>query len=96
MERNLNFSLSLLINPGIKKLLILSSRTYRTRQFVFVKPDLPSKVETNYTLKDIFYQSKAKYKLWFKDQFVVFSPETFIKTKGRKISSFPMKGTIDA
>lgn len=57
---------------------------------------LPSKIETNYTLKDIFYQSKAKYKLWFKDQFVVFSPETFIKIKGRKISAFPMKGTINA
>lgn len=57
---------------------------------------MPSEVKTNYSLKEIFYHSKAKYRLWFKDQFVVFSPETFIKTKKRKISSFPMKGTIDA
>ena len=54
------------------------------------------KIETNYNLKEIFHQSKAKYKLWFKDQFVVFSPEIFVRTNGQKISSFPMKGTIDA
>lgn len=57
---------------------------------------MPSKVACNYTLKEIFHLSRAKYKLWFKDQFIVFSPEIFIKTNGRKISSFPMKGTIDA
>ena len=57
---------------------------------------MPSKVECNYTLKEIFYFSRAKYKLWFKDQFIVFSPEIFVKINGRKISSFPMKGTIDA
>lgn len=57
---------------------------------------LPSKIETNFNLKEIFYQSKARYKLWYKDEFVVFSPEIFVRTNGRKISSFPMKGTIDA
>ena len=57
---------------------------------------MPSKVACNYTLKEIFHLSRAKYKLWFKDQFIVFSPEIFIKTNGLKISSFPMKGTIDA
>lgn len=57
---------------------------------------LPSKIETNLDLKEIFYRSQAKYKLWYKDMFVVFSPEIFIKTDGRKISSYPMKGTIDA
>jgi len=57
---------------------------------------MPSKIKSNYSLKDIFFASKAKYKLWLKDQFVVFSPEIFIKTSDNKISSFPMKGTIDA
>lgn len=57
---------------------------------------MPSSVLCNYTLKEMFAISQAKYKLWVKDQFVVYSPEIFIKTKGRKISSFPMKGTIDA
>lgn len=57
---------------------------------------MPSQVETNYSLEEIFHHSKAKYKLWFKDQFVVFSPEIFVRTNNQKISSFPMKGTIDA
>ena len=58
---------------------------------------LPTKIETNLSLKDIFFRSKAKYKLLYKDQFVVFSPEIFAKiTEDGVISSFPMKGTIDA
>jgi para-aminobenzoate synthetase component 1 len=57
---------------------------------------MPSKIESNYSLKDIFFASKAKYKLWLKDTFVVFSPEIFVQTNKNTISSFPMKGTIDA
>jgi len=57
---------------------------------------MPSQVKTNLSLKEIFHLSDARYKLWMKDQLVVFSPEIFIQTKGRKISSFPMKGTMDA
>ncbi len=56
----------------------------------------PSTVETNYSLKDIFYHSRAKYKIWFKNHFVSFSPEIFVQTRGRLIRSFPMKGTLDA
>ncbi len=57
---------------------------------------MPSKVETNLNLKDIFYLADAKYKLWYDNEFVVFSPEIFVKTKNNKIHSYPMKGTIDA
>ncbi|MBI9035338.1 MAG: aminodeoxychorismate synthase component I [Bacteroidales bacterium] len=57
---------------------------------------LPTPVESNYSLKDIFYSCKAKYKLWFKDQFVVYSPEVFIRIEDNIIYSHPMKGTIDA
>lgn len=56
----------------------------------------PTTIETQSTLKDIFYQSKAKYKLWFQDQFVVFSPEIFVQIKEGEMASYPMKGTIDA
>ncbi len=56
----------------------------------------PTRIKTNLSLKEIFYNSRAKYKIWFKDKFVVFSPETFVKIKDGKITSFPMKGTIDA
>lgn len=53
-------------------------------------------VTINASLHEIFQNAKAKYRLLFKDEFVVFSPETFIKLKGNKISTYPMKGTIDA
>jgi para-aminobenzoate synthetase component 1 len=53
-------------------------------------------IDLNISLKDVFNQSQAKYKLWYKDQFVVFSPEIFIKINDGKIYSHPMKGTIDA
>ncbi len=55
-----------------------------------------SEIQTNLDLKEIYNLTKAPYKLYFNDEFTVFSPETFIKIKDRKISSFPMKGTIDA
>ncbi len=55
-----------------------------------------TELDTDFTFREIFNHSKAKYKLLFKDKFIVFSPECFIKTYGNKIESFPMKGTIDA
>lgn len=55
-----------------------------------------TKIEINRKLQDIFQQANANYKLWIRDQFVCFSPETFVKIKDGKIYSFPMKGTIDA
>lgn len=53
-------------------------------------------IETNLGLEEIFVHSQAKYKLLVPDQFVVFSPETFVKITGNHIYSYPMKGTIDA
>lgn len=53
-------------------------------------------IETNLSLKDIFFRSKALYKLWVKDSFTVFSPEIFVRIRQGRISSYPMKGTIDA
>lgn len=53
-------------------------------------------ISTNLTLDEIFNYSQAKYKLQYRDEFVCFSPETFVKIKDGKIFSYPMKGTIDA
>lgn len=58
-----------------------------------------NKIEFNakkVSLKTIYNQVKAKYKLLYKDEFVCFSPETFIKIEDHTICTFPMKGTIDA
>ncbi len=53
-------------------------------------------VTTNLNLDEIFDKSQALYRIRYKDEFVVFSPETFIRIDGDKIYSYPMKGTIDA
>jgi len=53
-------------------------------------------VVTNISLKEVFFRSKALYRLYLKGRFVVFSPEIFVRIHDGKIRSFPMKGTIDA
>jgi para-aminobenzoate synthetase component 1 len=53
-------------------------------------------IETPLTLKAIYQKAHAKFKLRFKDAFVCFSPERFIKIEDETISTYPMKGTIDA
>lgn len=56
----------------------------------------PTKIQTNYSLEEIFHASRAKYKLYLQDQFVCFSPECFIRIAENRIFSYPMKGTINA
>ena len=53
-------------------------------------------IKTTLTLKQIYNKAHAKFKLRFKDEFVCFSPERFIKIEENTISTYPMKGTIDA
>lgn len=56
----------------------------------------PTPVKTNLSLTEIFNRSVAKFKLLFKNEFVVFSPERFVEIKENQILTYPMKGTIDA
>lgn len=56
----------------------------------------PTKIETPYTLNEIYAMAHAPYKLRVKDQFVCFSPEAFITIKENAIHTYPMKGTINA
>jgi len=53
----------------------------------------PTNIKIDSTLEDIFYNSRASYKLKFYDSFVFFSPERFILIKDGKIYTHPMKGT---
>ena len=53
-------------------------------------------IETNYTLKEIFTYARAKFKLYYKDEFICFSPERFVEMEDDTIATYPMKGTIDA
>ena len=53
-------------------------------------------IQTSWSIQEIFKYSQAKYKIKFRDDFVCFSPETFIEIKENRIATHPMKGTIDA
>ncbi len=53
-------------------------------------------IKTDLDIGEIFAYSKAKFKLNFKNNFVCFSPEKFIYIDDDTISTYPMKGTIDA
>jgi para-aminobenzoate synthetase component 1 len=55
-----------------------------------------TKIESTHTLDEIFSTASARYKINFKQQWICFSPETFIEIKNGEIFSYPMKGTIDA
>ena len=55
-----------------------------------------TKIKSNYTIAEIYNRANAKYTCYLKDEFVCFSPETFVKIKDGKIYSYPMKGTINA
>ena len=54
----------------------------------------PTGVSFNGNIKDLFHNAQSQYKVLFKDQFVSYSPECFVKIKGNTIYSYPMKGTI--
>lgn len=53
-------------------------------------------VDADQTLQQLYKGCVAKYKVWWKGKFLVFSPETFVQIRNGMISSFPMKGTIPA
>ncbi|HET9487299.1 MAG TPA: aminodeoxychorismate synthase component I [Chryseosolibacter sp.] len=57
---------------------------------------IKTRIETRLSLREIFLLSRAKYKLWYDNNFLVFSPETFVRIENGKIFAYPMKGTIDA
>lgn len=69
---------------------ILAGNTY------LINLTLPTKIVANHSLLELYSLAHAPYKLYFKDQFTVFSPECFVKIKDSYIYSYPMKGTIDA
>ena len=56
----------------------------------------PTEVTVNLSLRELFYRSHARYKLWLRDVCVVFSPECFVQITDGRIRTYPMKGTIDA
>lgn len=56
----------------------------------------PTILNTPANLKEIYHKASAPYKLLYKDKFVLFSPECYLKIKNDTIFSYPMKGTINS
>jgi para-aminobenzoate synthetase component 1 len=56
----------------------------------------PTSIDTTLSLREIFLQCSAKYKLFVENLFVCFSPETFVRIHNDVISTYPMKGTISS
>ncbi|MDD2356531.1 MAG: aminodeoxychorismate synthase component I [Thiovulaceae bacterium] len=56
----------------------------------------PTVLTSKHSFKEIFSAANAPFKLRYKDEFICFSPERFITIEDNSISTFPMKGTIDA
>lgn len=93
--------------PAILDKNIISFREYKEKfELVADRLNYGDSYLTNLTVKteinlkgslyEMFQYSKAPYKLFYKDEFIVFSPECFVTIRGNMIYSFPMKGTIDA
>jgi para-aminobenzoate synthetase component 1 len=57
---------------------------------------MPTTVQLSGSLRDVFLQSSARYRLWLRDKFVCFSPEIFVRIQDGSIHTFPMKGTRPA
>jgi para-aminobenzoate synthetase component 1 len=57
---------------------------------------IPTPVQNTSDFQTYFDHAKSKYVIWLKNEFIAFSPETFIQIEAGTISTFPMKGTIDA
>ena len=57
---------------------------------------MPSRVDTNLSLEEIARKCQAPYVVYLNKEFVCFSPEIFVRIENGRISSYPMKGTIDA
>lgn len=53
-------------------------------------------LESDLSLYDLFAHAQAPYRFWLKDECTCFSPEPFVRIHDGVISSYPMKGTIDA
>lgn len=55
-----------------------------------------SKIQSNLSLAEIYPLVQAKFKAFFLNKYLFFSPEIFIEIKGNTLFTYPMKGTINA
>ncbi len=54
---------------------------------------MPARLQTNYSLRELMLASSATYRIWWRNRFTCFSPETFVRIEANHITTYPMKGT---
>ena len=68
----------------------------KTGDSYLVNLAFPTLIRTNLSMEDIFLRAEAKFKGYIPGEFVFFSPERFVDIIDGHVSTYPMKGTIDA
>jgi len=95
-DKNFTFSKSPVHFQHYKKAFAQILEEIRSGNTYLLNLTFQTPIKTNLDLKEIFTYAKAKFKLYFKDQFICFSPERFVDIQNDTIATYPMKGTIDA
>lgn len=96
IEKKFDWSVSPVGFPVYQKAFDEVQRRIHNGDTYLLNLTMPSKIQTSFSPEEIFSLSRAPYKIWLKGHFVCFSPEIFVRIKDGVISSYPMKGTIDA
>ncbi|KYJ86405.1 aminodeoxychorismate synthase component I [Sulfurovum riftiae] len=95
-EKPFIFSKSPVDFPTYKKAMEQILEEIRSGNTYLLNLTFQTPIKSDLSLKEIFTYARAKFKLYFKDEFICFSPEMFVETEGNTIATYPMKGTIDA
>ena len=95
-EKDFTFSLSPVGFTHYRQVLEHIQEEIRSGNTYLLNLTFKTEVESSFTLEEIFRYAKADFKLNFKGEFICFSPECFIEIQENTISTYPMKGTIDA
>jgi para-aminobenzoate synthetase component 1 len=81
---------------GYKKKFDAVQKALKNGNSYLLNLTIPTPVQTNLDLYTIYSNSQSKYAICVEEEFVSFSPETFVKIDPPYIYTYPMKGTIDA
>jgi para-aminobenzoate synthetase component 1 len=95
-NKDFTFSTKPVDFPSYKKALDKILEEIRSGNTYLINLTFKTPIKSNFSLKEIFTHAKAKFKLYYKDEFICFSPERFIEIQDNTIATYPMKGTIDA
>jgi len=96
LEKDYTFSFSPVDLATYKKSLETILEEIRAGNTYLLNLTFATPIQTDLNLKEIFTYARAKFKLYFKGEFICFSPERFVEIEGNTIATYPMKGTIDA